>query len=73
VIASLSEGPRTHVSDRSADDVIAEVPGRPAAGGRTTRGNGVDDVIERIGTAPEVESGPVREVSDRSVEVPWCD
>jgi hypothetical protein len=73
VIASLSEGPRTHVSDRSADDVIAEVPGRPAAGGRTTRGNGVDDVIERIGTAPEVESGPVREVSDRSVEVPWSD
>lgn len=60
----LSEsGPRTYVSDRSADDVLSEVPDRPDP--ETTTGEGIDDVLAAMDGD---DGGPSRVVSDRSVE-----
>jgi hypothetical protein len=70
LLEALTEsGPRTYVSERTADDVLAEVPEFSGDGATETRTAGIDDVLERIREGKRAGAGPSTAVSDRPLDV----
>jgi hypothetical protein len=70
VLDALAEsGPRTYVSGRTADDVLAEIPDSLGDGATETRTAGTDDAVDSLRDHRVPGAGPSTAVSDRPIDV----